>query len=245
MSHPSRDLPGEAHLQATTCIDAGHPDVQDFAADTVRGVANPRERAVALYYRVRDEFRYQPYRISLEPEHMKASSTLERGEGFCVPKAVLLAAAARAAGVPARLGFADVKNHLATEKLLDVLGTDIFIYHGYTELHIDGAWVKATPAFNVALCEKFGVKPLEFDGTEDSVFHEFDVAGNRHMEYVTDHGPFDDLPLDLLEREYRAFYPNWAQLLDQGDSPNAAGIEGEFGADAEAERRSRAGEPAA
>ena len=156
---------------------------------------------------------------------MKASSTLARGDGFCVAKSVLLAAVSRAAGIPSRLGFADVRNHLATEKLLDALGTDLFIWHGYTDLFIDGTWVKATPAFNLTLCEKFGVKPLEFDGTEDSIFHEYDTAGRRHMEYVNDHGTFDDLPLELLVAEYTAFYPNWGRDLA-----------GDFAADADAER---------
>ena len=29
------------------------------------------------------------------------------------------------------------------------MGTDLFVYHGYAELFLDGKWVKATPAFNV------------------------------------------------------------------------------------------------
>ena len=211
-------------LQATDFIDADHPAIGEFVAATVDASADPIERAVALYYRVRDEIRYEPYRISFEPEAMRASATLARGDGFCVAKSVLLAAVARAAGVPARLGFADVRNHLATKKLLDALGSDVFIWHGYTDLFLEGKWVKATPAFNLSLCEKFGVKPLEFTGLEDSIFHPFDVNGNRHMEYVRDHGTFDDLPLQRLVDEYRAFYPYWS-----------AAIPGSFEADAAAE----------
>jgi transglutaminase-like putative cysteine protease len=158
---------------------------------------------------------------------MKASAALEKGESFCVPKAVLLAATARWAGIPARIGFADVRNHLSTEKLLAALGTDIFAWHGFSELFIEGQWVKATPAFNLSLCEKFGVKPLEFDGRSDSVFHEYDMAGRRHMEYVADNGTFDDLPYDLLISEYRRIYPGW--------EPTAA-ISGDFGDDGARER---------
>jgi transglutaminase-like putative cysteine protease len=211
-------------LQPTAFIDSDHSAIGDFVNETVAGITDARRQAVRLYYRVRDEIRYEPYRISFAPDAMRASATLTREDGFCVAKSVLLAAVARAAGIPARLGFADVRNHLATGKLLDALGTDVFIWHGYTDLYLDGKWVKATPAFNLTLCEKFGVKPLEFDGTEDSIFHPYDMAGNRHMEYIRDHGTFNDLPLDRLLSEYRAFYPYWD-----------AAIEGDFEEDATAE----------
>lgn len=210
------------NLDATYFIDADHPAIRAFVDETIDPQSSDREKAVALYYRVRDEVRYEPYRISFMPEAMKASAALERKDGFCVPKASLLAAAARAAGIPARLGFADVRNHLATTKLLEALGSDVFIWHGYTDLLIDGKWVKATPAFNLSLCAKAGVKPLEFDGTEDSIFHEFDVAGNRHMEYIADHGTFDDLPLDTLVRELQAFYPEWTANLEGNFEDEAA-----------------------
>jgi transglutaminase-like putative cysteine protease len=216
---PAKDPTGDPTLVPTRFIDSDHPAVRDFAFDTIGSLTDTRERAVTLYYRVRDAIRYQPYRISLAPEEMTASATLQRGEAFCVPKAILLAAVGRAVGIPTRLGFADVKNHLATGKLLDALGTDLFIYHGYTELLIEGQWVKATPAFNIELCEKFGVLPLDFDGTADSVFHPYDAAGRQHMEYVRDHGTFDDLPLERITREYRATYPTWSQTIagDFGD----------------------------
>lgn len=75
------------------------------------------------------------------------------------------AACGIAAGIPARLGFADVKNHLATPRLTDLNGGDVFHWHAYTDLHLEGRWVKATPAFDLALCERFGVLPLEFDAS--------------------------------------------------------------------------------
>ena len=52
----------------------------------------------------------------------------------------VLAAAARVLGVPARLGFADVRNHLTSPRLREMMNTDVFAYHGYTELLIDGRW---------------------------------------------------------------------------------------------------------
>jgi transglutaminase-like putative cysteine protease len=138
---------------------------------------------------------------------MKASYTLAAKRGYCVSKAVLLAAAGRAVGIPSRLGLADVVNHLTSDKLKKHMGTDVFYYHGYTEFFLDNKWVKATPAFNRSMCEKFNVKPLEFDGVNDSIFHAYDVQGNRHMEYIRDHGSFADLPLATIVEAYKVVYP--------------------------------------
>jgi transglutaminase-like putative cysteine protease len=202
------DTPTPAHLAATDAIDSQHPAVQAFVRQHDRG-ASQRERAVALTHAVRDAFRYDPYRIDLSPQGMRASTVIANGHGWCVPKATLLAAVARAAGIPARLGFADVRNHLSTERMRQTMQTDLFIWHGYAELWLEGAWRKATPAFNLSLCQKFGLLPLDFDGLHDSIYHPFDEAGNRHMEYVNDRGTFDDLPLVRIVADFHRVYGNW------------------------------------
>ncbi len=195
------------YLRPTRFIDCDHPSVIAFAERVAGSESGDLNRAIALYYAVRDEFRYDPYRIDLRPEAMQASATLARGYGFCIAKSVLLAATARVHGIPARLGFADVRNHLTTERLRRSMGTDVFVYHGYAELLLDGRWVKATPAFNRSLCERFGVATLEFDGVHDAVFQAFDRAGNRHMEYLRDHGRYADLPLEELRQAFETAYP--------------------------------------
>jgi transglutaminase-like putative cysteine protease len=197
--------PTAAHLVPTALIDSDHPDVVAFAREHARG-ASVRERAVALAFAVRDGLLYDPYRIDLTLQGMRASQALANGYGWCVPKATLLAAVCRAAGIPARLGFADVRNHLSTERMRQTMKTDLFIWHGYTDIHIDGAWRKATPAFNLSLCQKFGLHPLDFDGVHDSIYHPFDKAGNRHMEYVHQRGSFDDVPLDQIAADFRVVY---------------------------------------
>jgi transglutaminase-like putative cysteine protease len=163
---------------------------------------------VALYYWVRDEIRYNPYGVALTPETLAASHTLAVREAWCVPKSVLLAALCRAVGIPARLGFADVRNHLSTERMRQSMDTDVFYFHGYTAIFLEGKWVKATPAFNIELCEKFGLHPLEFDGLEDSLYHEFDRSGNRHMEYLNDRGEYVDIPLDEMLAVFAEHYPD-------------------------------------
>jgi transglutaminase-like putative cysteine protease len=200
--------PTPATLAPTPLIDSDHPDVVAFARAHAVG-ADERSRAVALYLAVRDGFRYDPYRVDLSPAGMRASAVIARGHGWCVTKAALLAAAARALGIPARIGHADVRNHLSTERMRGAMGTDLFVWHGWTELWLDGRWRKATPAFNVELCERLGLLPLEFDGVHDSLYHPYDRAGRRHMEYVHERGSFDEMPLAQIAADFAAAYPRW------------------------------------
>lgn len=172
-----------------------------------RGATSDRERASRLFAAVRERLRYDPYTLTMTPSDYRASSLLDRERAYSIPKAVLLCAAARAAGIPAWLGFADVKNHLTSEKLRSLLnGHDLYIWHGYTALEIEGRVVKATPAFNAALCERFGVPALDFDGVHDALLQPFDGQGRSYMEYVADRGLFDELPLDRILDDFRTFY---------------------------------------
>jgi len=193
-------------------IDSSHPDVTAFAARAVGEERGAIANAVKLYYAVRDQIRYDPYMPYDDPETYRASAVLARGRGYCVGKAALLAAAARASGIPARIGFADVRNHLATRRLLALIGTDTFIYHGITELWLDGRWVKATPTFNRELCEKFELKALDFDGRADALLHPFDRAGRIHMEYLRQRGSYADVPVEIIMPAMREAYPRLVAL---------------------------------
>ena len=195
-----------AFLSPAAYVDSGHPAVVAFAKKSAKGNA-PLERAVSLYYAVRDGIRYNPFLDFSKEETFRASQCIVAGEGFCIGKAALLAAVARADGIPARVGFADVKNHLTTPALRERMGSDLFIYHGYTELQLEGKWVKATPAFNVELCRRFKVKPLEFDGREDSIFHPYDEDDRRHMEYLRERGSHADVPVAEIMQAFRETYP--------------------------------------
>jgi transglutaminase-like putative cysteine protease len=196
--------------RATAVIDSEHPDVVAFARRHAEEAVGEVDAAVRLYYAVRDGIRYNPYGALLSVEGLRASTTLLAAQGWCVAKSVLLAACYRALGLPARLGFADVRNHLSTANLRASMGTDVFYWHGYTSVHLEGSWVKATPAFNIELCEKFGFLPLEFDGRHDSLYHPFDREGKRHMEYVNDRGEYADAPLDAIVATFRERYAKLA-----------------------------------
>jgi transglutaminase-like putative cysteine protease len=220
------NVPSPATLAPTALIDSDHPAVIEFSRRATG--ANARERAISLYYLVRDGFRYDPYRIDLSEAGLRASRVIEDGYGWCVPKATLLAAAARAAGIPARVGYADVRNHLSTERMRKVAGTDLYIWHGYTEMWLDDAWVKCTPAFNLTLCERFGILPLEWDGRSDSLYHPYDREGRHHMEYVNQRGSFEDVPAARIKEDFTAMYPLWVA---------SAAPDADFEKDAERERR--------
>lgn len=215
-----------AWLEPTWFLDSDSPEVEAFAAEAVGDASDLTEQAIRLFHAVRDGIRYDPYNSDHAPEAFRASAVAGSSSNWCVPKSVLLAAAARNRGIPARLGFADVRNHLTSEKLQESMGTDLFIWHGYAELLLGDRWFKLSSAFNIELCEKFGTRVLEFDGTDDALMHPFDAAGNRHMEYVNQRGSFDDLPLEQLQADFAEFYPSW-QEENGDDRPMSASDAGD------------------
>lgn len=214
------------YLLPAIYIDSDAENIITYAHEVTKGINSDLEKAVALYYRVRDDIPYTPYVDFKNPDVFKASCTLEAGKGFCIPKAAILAACARVLGIPSRLGFADVKNHITTERLKKFFGGDIMPWHAYTELFLAGKWVKATPAFNLELCQKFKIKPLEFDGREDSIFHPFTQDGEKHMEYIRERGKYADVPLDQIFETFKNLNPN-ANMDDF--------IKGDFAKEGEAE----------
>ncbi len=202
----------QEYLTQTYYIDCENDSVKDFSRGLVHGLSSDIERAVKIFYAVRDGVRYNPYAMTLDRKTYRASFVLAQKQGFCIQKAILLAAVTRAAGIPSRLRFADVKNHLVTQRLKEIMKSDLFVFHGYTELFLGEKWVKATPTFNLSLCQKFGVFPLEFDGIHDSIFHPFDRKGKKHMEYLRDYGSFPDFPYEQMVEENRKQFPHLIEL---------------------------------
>jgi transglutaminase-like putative cysteine protease len=209
------------YLNATPFIDSDNPAVVEFAKNALGDAQSVKDKALVLYGRVRDQIQYDPYIDFLDPAVFRASDVLRAGKGFCVGKSALLSAAARAAGIPARPGYADVLNHLSSKRLKEQVG-DTFIWHSYAELKIDGKWVKCTPAFDKVLCERARIKPLDFDGVNDSLFHPFDQAGRRHMEYLQDRGAYADVPFDIILADIKSCYPKLVAA-----SPTAASFRDE------------------
>ncbi|MFC2027673.1 transglutaminase family protein [Chloroflexota bacterium] len=195
------------YLQPTPSIDCDHVAVMEFVKQHCSDQTDPVQHAVQLYYAVRDGILYDPYSAVVSIDGLRASATLKKGRGWCVAKAILLAASCRAFGIPSRLGYADVRNHLSTARMRQAMNNDIFYWHGYTSIYLNGSWVKVTPAFNIELCQKFGLKPLDFDGSNDALFHPFDLEGKQHMEYLRYRGEFADVPIDQILETFQKKYP--------------------------------------
>jgi len=209
------------YLQPTPILDADHPSVRGFAREAVAGSTGPVEKAVLLFYAVRDGIWYDPYTPFYRPEHYRASRTLAAGRGFCIPKAALLCTLGRACGIASRIGFATVRNHLTSLQLFEFMGTDLFVYHGYTEFFLRGRWVKATPTFNIELCQRYKVAPLDFDGLHDAMLQEYNREKKRFMEYVDAHGAHADVPVEAIVAAWKNAYgvervAAWTAALEKG-----------------------------
>jgi len=197
----------EKYLKPTEYIESDHPDIIAFVQTYTNNDDNAITKAVKLFYAVRDQIHYDPYTFNLNPESLKASHAVKQEKSYCIPKAVLMTAVSRAANIPARMGFADLINHSMSGELKEILNTNRLVWHGYTELFLNDQWIKTTPAFNVKLCKRMNVPPVEFNGTDHAKFPSTDNAGNKHMEYCHYHGIFDDPPVDRIFTTMKAQYP--------------------------------------
>lgn len=225
-------LPAEAltedMIHPTEYVDSDHPAVKGFIERAFKGhsPSSDLDKTILLFNAVRDDIRYNPYQVSFDANSFKASNVAGMESAFCVPKAILLTACLRHLGIPAAVGFADVQNHLNSPKLAEMMETDLFSYHGYVALLLAGKLFKVTPTFNKQLCDKFGVKAIEFDGTGDALFHEYDADDRKHMEYVKDRGIFENPPIPDLISDLGELYPKLKEAVmadaEKSDSDFAA-----------------------
>lgn len=206
----------EEYLRSTEVIDCDSRPIKDKSYEITKEAQTDREKAVALFYFVRDKIKHDPYAPGYSLEDYRASVTLNRGYGFCSHKGILLTALARAAGIPARPGFVDIRDHLLSPKFLKLIGGDnLLIYHGYAELFIDGKWLHASPAYDLEKCQQNGFIPVEFDGTADAKDSPFNIKGEPHIEHVCDHGTYQDFPWDEITRVGREFWANLGMDFDE------------------------------
>ena len=182
------------------------PQVLDLARRAVRGAADERQAAVSLFEQAREAVAYSPYVPFWAMEHYEAPAVLGRGYGYCVQKSALLAALARAAGIPARLGFADIENHLLGERFLSYLGTNLMTFHCWAELWLSGRWIKATPSFERRLCQEQGWRLVDFDGQNDAMLPADDLAGRPHIIYLRHHFTSAGVPLAEILAAWEKVY---------------------------------------
>lgn len=204
-------------LATTYFLDYQSPEIQKLIGDFQLAGLEPADLAQAVYLRIRDGWRYNPYRISLQPEDYRASVIARKQEGHCIEKSILLVACYRALGLPARLHLAKVKNHIGVERLIEKFGSNELSPHGMVDVQINGRWLKASPAFNEELCTRCLVDPLDFNGREDSIFQEYNKAGQQFMTYLDDYGHFEDVPVDFIIQNFAMHYPAiYQEFADQG-----------------------------
>ncbi|QCK16785.1 transglutaminase-like domain-containing protein [Mangrovivirga cuniculi] len=196
------------YLKPGIYIDSDHPAITNYIEKHTAGIPGIKNKITTLFYAVRDEFRYDPYQLDFSKEAIKASHLTTRNYGYCIEKSNLFTACARAMGIPARMGFANVRNHIGTEKLEKILKTNLLVFHGYSEIYLEDKWLKVTPVFNKELCDKLHVEPLDFDATGDAIFQQYNKKGSKFMEYLHNYGTFEDIPYDLLLSELARHYPH-------------------------------------
>ncbi len=205
------------YIKSTYFFDYDHPIIKEMIQEFQDDHLSDKEKAIELYLKIRDGWRYNPYDISFNKEDLIASNIAQKAHGHCIDKSILYITGLRGLQIPARLHLAKVQNHIAVERLTEKFGTNELTPHGMVDVYLEGKWVKATPAFNKELCELTGVDPLEFDGENDSIFQQFNNEGNEFMEYLEDYGAFDDVPMLFIEKNMRENYPNLVNLLNEAN----------------------------
>lgn len=184
----------------TPFINCDAEPVREKALELIQGITAQRDKAIRIFYAVRDGIKYTIYGKRSLPEHFRASQVLSAGEGYCVQKAILFVALARAASIPARLRFAAIRNHLMPRDLLEKRGSDFFAYNGYADLLLEGSWIKVAPTFDILCCLNAGLRPVDFDGQHDALLPSTTLDGRAHIEYVKDRGVFEDVPFhEIME----------------------------------------------
>ncbi|MGH1387099.1 transglutaminase-like domain-containing protein [Kordia sp.] len=196
------------YLTTTYYFDFEDTSIQKLIASCKDNSISNKEKAIAVYNKVRDDWKYDPYSISLSKENFRASVIAQKTSGNCVEKSILLIACLRALEIPARLHLGKVKNHIAVERLTEKFGSNELTPHGMVNVFLNEKWLKLSPAFNASLCRKFNVTPLEFDGENDSFLQQYNDNGSLFMEYTADYGHFEDVPLAFMKRNVKEHYPH-------------------------------------
>tara|TARA_R110000764_G_scaffold232047_1_gene324055 strand:- start:36377 stop:37024 length:648 start_codon:yes stop_codon:yes gene_type:complete len=203
------------YLSPSYFFDFEHHSIQELITEFMAPELTNKEKTIGLYNKVRDEWKYDPYHISLAKENYRASSIVQKSTGNCVEKSILLIAGLRGMGIPARLHLGKVKNHIAVERLTEKFGSNELTPHGMVNANLNNKWLKMSPAFNKSLCEKLNVEPLEFDGEHNSFLQAYNSAGTRFMEYIEDYGHFEDVPLEFMKKNIKEHYPH---IFDKADN---------------------------
>lgn len=188
-------------------LDCNHPVIQKTINQVTAGCQDEIEVMQKLFLFVRDQIPYNMYAVSGNPLYYRSSKVLEMGTGYCMQKAILFTSLGRAAGVPSRLVLAAIRNHLTPPEVVEILGGNIFFPHAYSQFFLAGRWINIAATYDKPLSERMGTAVLEFNGHDDTLLPETDLAGRRFIEYMENFGTFDDLPWQLITEKMPHYYP--------------------------------------
>lgn len=212
LSLPAASAEPEPCTDPTDVIASGHPDIIACTHQVTVGCTSEFDRARAIFTFVRDEIRYNFTPILLERDDWHAANTLQRGDGFCQQKAVLLAALARAAGIPSAIGFQHLRDHkLLQTRYEEALPEGIIPYHGLTYLWLDGAWRIADATLDAGLCRRRDYRLVELQPDEHARLPKTDQHGAPHFDILNEFGPYPDLP-KIITRHEVEMRPAWEEL---------------------------------
>ncbi len=199
------------YLEPTEFLDFDKGIVNKVALKVTEGLTTDKEKVIALFNWVQQSLKYNAFAYYPKVRgNLKASVSIRRKQGFCMSKAITLSALARAVGIPARIHMVDIINHKISKRFKDMMGTAAFFCHAYSELYINGKWIKATPVFDNETSNKGKFFPIiEFDGEHDALFSEQDPDGNIFVEYIGDYGSFADCPIEKIDQIFTKNYPKW------------------------------------
>jgi hypothetical protein len=176
----------KAYLQASSTVDINDRRIKTHARRAVKGCKTPAEKADALRRYVTEFIENK----SLDVGFATASEVVRTRKGDCSEHAVLLAALARAAGLPAR-GVSGIVQ--IPTGMLPASSGSMFGYHMWTQVNIDGQWVDIDAALRQTDCNPthiaLAIMPLNDEGMAGSVVSMLPLLGRLQMEVISVEAP--------------------------------------------------------
>jgi transglutaminase-like putative cysteine protease len=163
------------YLAATRLCDCDNPWLRKKAEETTNGATTPEEKALRIFYFVRDNIRF-----GMAFSRSRASRILKLGYGECLTKTNVQVALLRAVGIPAQMRWV-----MAQSKVLRGLVADFVLRliaseasHFWAECYLRDRWVSCEATFDKPLYEgmlkqglitKGQIPTIDWDGENDLV----------------------------------------------------------------------------
>ena len=208
-------------LRPTYCIDSDAKPIVRKASELTASIRNSRDKVLRIFAFVRDEIPYNFAPDVRNRSHFKASHTLEMGNGFCMQKAALFAALCRASGIPARIGFQDIRDYMIVGDFLRLMGTNELSHHGMNAVFLNGRWVMADCTLDSGLANRKRYRLVEFDGARHALLPKTSRTGKPHFDILKQYRFYNDTPLfasnSMLKWVKEIPQKEWHRLVHRKD----------------------------